>query len=86
MSCGKPIIAAVNNGGVLDYLKNNVNGVHVLSNALELAKAMYRLAKNEELLKNLGINARKTALRYDVRLFARRLDTLPEKACTASLI
>lgn len=79
MSCGKPVIAAVNDGGALDYLRDGVNGIHVLPNALELAEAMYKLAEDEELSKNLSINARKTALKYDIELFVRHLDTLLEK-------
>jgi len=78
MSCGKPVVAAVNDGGVLDYLIDVVNGIRVPPNILELANAMYELAENKELFKKLSINARKTALKFDIRLFVLHLDTLLE--------
>lgn len=82
MSCGKPVIAAVNNGGVLDYLRDGVNGIHVKPDSNELAKALHILANNEDLVRRLGIYARRTALLYDINNFVKKLDKLVERAST----
>jgi len=72
MSCGKPVIAAVDDGGVLDYLRDGVNGIHVKPNNNELAKALHILANNEDLVRRLGIYARRTALLYDINNFVKK--------------
>jgi len=78
MACGKPVIAAINDGGVLDYLKDGVNGFIVPPDARTLAEKMIILANNDNILERMGVEARRTALRYDWQIFCQRMDHLLE--------
>jgi phosphatidyl-myo-inositol alpha-mannosyltransferase len=64
MACGKPIIATKH--GFSEFIENGKNGLIIEPNDnKELKAAITKLMKDAPLRKNLGSNARKTALNFD---------------------
>jgi len=78
MSCGRPVIVA-GEGGFLDYLRDGVNGLLAKGNPQDFARKMVELTCHPELTEKMGMNARRTALRYDWRKFTSQMDALVER-------
>lgn len=70
MACGATIVATA--VGFSDYVENGVNGVLIgPGNFGQLKKAIVKLMKNPSWRRSLGKNARKKALKYDVKRLIR---------------
>jgi glycosyltransferase involved in cell wall biosynthesis len=77
MACGKPVIAT-GQGGFQDYLVDGKNGFLTDASPYAIAKKMLLLAQNYELTVSMGEKARETALSFDWKRFAERMDHLVE--------
>jgi len=77
MACGKPVIAT-GQGGFKDYLIDNQNGFITTSDPAAIAKKMFLLAENYDLVVNMGEESRKKAAFFDWKIFTERMDRLVE--------
>lgn len=64
MSFKKPVIACTDGGGYAELIKDGVNGFLVEPNSTALAEAIYKLASNPDLAKQMGVNAYETSRLY----------------------
>lgn len=64
MSFKKPVIACTDGGGYAELIKDGVNGFLVEPNSNALAEAIYKLASNPDLAKQMGVNAYETSRLY----------------------
>jgi len=72
MACGKPVIGT-RVGGMLDTVVHGKTGLLVpLGNAEALYESIAKLIDNRRVLRKMGLNARKEALKYDWRTIASR--------------
>ena len=74
MACGVPVITT-SIGSATEFVKNGKNGflVRYPPNPEEIAEVILNCLLNEDLLLKMSIHARKTAEKYDWRLFAEKL-------------
>ncbi|MEM3112529.1 MAG: glycosyltransferase [Candidatus Anstonellales archaeon] len=82
MACGKAIIAT-NVGGLPNLIIDGYNGILINPNERELQEKLQLLVENDDLRKELGINARKTSQVFDIERWKDRWinvlkDFLPE--------
>ncbi|MGA8142117.1 MAG: glycosyltransferase, partial [Desulfobaccales bacterium] len=78
---GKPVIA-VNRGGPTESQVDGVTGYLVAPEPNAFARAMALLAKNEELVWEMGKAARQNALKYDWSAVVEKLDKILYKFIT----
>src|SRR3990167_7397427 len=66
MACGTPVVASYVGFG--EYIDNRVDGLIIEpGNIIQLKRAILKLMENSNLRKRLGKNARKKALKYDIK-------------------
>ena len=84
MACGKPVIAT-GQGGFQDYLVDGENGFLIAAHPSMIAKKVLLLAQNYELVVSMGEKARETALSFNWKKFADRIDHLMEYVADESV-
>lgn len=76
MSCGLPIVST-NAGGVIDIVKNEINGLIVeRNNKVELANAMIKMCDNKKLIKDMGTKSHELSEKYDIKKVANEYENL----------
>lgn len=78
MATGLPVISTPA-GGVVDIVKNGVNGYITEANANAISEQMLSLAKNKDFRMSLGAESRKLAEKYDIKNCAQGYEKLYEK-------
>lgn len=78
MACGLPVITT-RAGGVIDIVKNCVNGYVVDSEATSYSEKMYELATNFSTRKDMSKMSRKMAMEHDLKICAREYERIYEK-------
>ena len=78
MATGLPVISTPA-GGVVDIVKNDVNGYVVEADAHFIAKQMLRLAESKDFRRSLGIESRRLAEKYDIKMCVQGYEKLYEK-------
>lgn len=81
MACGLPVITTPA-GGVVDIVKDGVNGFVVESNSNELANRMLSLSNNQSLRKICGEKSRQIAHEHSMEKCAKEYEALYEKYST----
>jgi glycosyltransferase involved in cell wall biosynthesis len=76
----KPVVA-INSGGPLESIIHDRNGLLVKPDIASFSQAMFSFASNKEYVIKLGRNARKHVMKYDARLFVKRIDLLISEFC-----
>ncbi|GAX91607.1 glycosyltransferase family 4 protein [Effusibacillus lacus] len=71
ISCGVPVVAS-NVGGLNDILIDGFNGLLVAPTEERITEAIIRVIEDVEFRKELGANARKTALAFDKTVWKKR--------------
>lgn len=81
LACGTPVVAS-NSGGVMDVVKDGVNGILVPpNNPMKLAIALQRLLENEKLREKYGENGRRLVeAHFSWDMIARKAARIYEKA------
>ncbi len=76
MACGTPVIST-NTEGPRDYIKNGENGfLTKIGDVSDLANKMALLANDNQLVKKISINGRKTAEKYDWSIIVKKIVSL----------
>ena len=76
MASGLPIITT-DAGGVIDIVKNNINGIIVQKNNIQaLADAMIKICENDNCIKKMGNESYLLSKMYDIKKMAKEYENL----------
>lgn len=78
MACGLPVITTPA-GGVVDIVKEGVNGFVIKANKELLAEKMSLIANDSQLLRKMGKKSRELALEHDIKECVKGYETLYDK-------